>query len=102
MIGWAVASGTLFGLVLLALGPAPAGVHARRRRGRPRAGDVAAVRGDDALNGAVFALDGILIGAGDTRYIVKAMVASAPVGIVVALRGALGMGDRRRVGRSAT
>ncbi len=67
--------GTLFGLVLLALG----GVIPH------------AFTGDDAvvgrahaiwwlfaalmpLNGAVFALDGILIGAGDTRYLAISMV----------------------------
>jgi Na+-driven multidrug efflux pump len=33
--------------------------------------------------GAVFALDGILIGAGDTRYIMWAMVAAAAVFAVV-------------------
>jgi Na+-driven multidrug efflux pump len=35
------------------------------------------------LAGAVFALDGILIGAGDTRYIMWAMVAAAAVFAVV-------------------
>jgi putative MATE family efflux protein len=45
------------------------------------------------LNGAVFVLDGLLIGAGDQRYLAKAMVvalcAYAPVGLAV---GALGWG----------
>jgi Na+-driven multidrug efflux pump len=68
MIGWSVAIGALFGVIFLALGDAI-----------PRL-----FTGDDAViakaheiwplfvvmmpfNGAVFALDGILIGAGDTR-----------------------------------
>ena len=37
------------------------------------------------LNGAVFALDGILIGAGDTRFLMWGMLASAAVYIPVAL-----------------
>jgi putative MATE family efflux protein len=37
------------------------------------------------LNGAVFALDGILIGAGDTRYLMWGMLASAAVYVPVAL-----------------
>ena len=36
-------------------------------------------------NGAVFALDGILIGAGDTRYLMWAMVASFAAFLPVAL-----------------
>jgi Na+-driven multidrug efflux pump len=37
------------------------------------------------VNGAVFALDGILIGAGDTRYLMWAMLASAAVYVPIAL-----------------
>jgi putative MATE family efflux protein len=37
------------------------------------------------LNGVVFALDGILIGAGDTRFLMWAMLASAAVYVPVAL-----------------
>ena len=44
------------------------------------------------LNGAVFVLDGLLIGAGDQRYLAKAMVAVllafAPCALVVMLTGA--------------
>jgi Na+-driven multidrug efflux pump len=36
-------------------------------------------------NGAVFALDGILIGAGDTRFLMWGMLASAAVYVPVAL-----------------
>ena len=37
------------------------------------------------LNGAVFALDGILIGAGDTRFLMWGMLAAAAVYMPVAL-----------------
>ena len=86
MIGWSVAAGAAFGAVLLALG------------------DVIphAFTGDDAVvaqarqiwwifalmmpaNGAVFALDGILIGAGDTRFLMWGMLAAAAVYVPVAL-----------------
>ncbi len=40
------------------------------------------------LNGAVFALDGILIGAGDARYLMWSMLAAMAAAVVVAL-GAL-------------
>jgi Na+-driven multidrug efflux pump len=36
-------------------------------------------------NGAVFALDGILIGAGDTRFLMWAMLAAAAVYVPAAL-----------------
>ena len=52
------------------------------------------------LGGAVFALDGILIGAGDTRYLMWSMLAASAVFIALAsLALALGWGDDRRVGR---
>jgi Na+-driven multidrug efflux pump len=37
------------------------------------------------LNGVVFALDGILIGAGDTRFLMWAMLSSAAVYVPIAL-----------------
>jgi hypothetical protein len=92
MIGWSVAAGTGFGVVLLALG----GVL-------PRAftDDAAVVERAHEIwplfaammpaNGAVFALDGILIGAGDTRFLAVEMLASAVVAIPVAV-GALEAG----------
>ena len=43
------------------------------------------------LNGAVFALDGILIGAGDTRFLMWGMLAASAVYIPVAL---LALGQR--------
>jgi len=86
IIGWSVVIGSAFGLVLLALGDVI-----------PRA-----FTDDDAVvaqaqeiwwifalmmpaNAAVFALDGILIGAGDTRFLMWGMLAAAAVYIPVAL-----------------
>jgi Na+-driven multidrug efflux pump len=86
MIAWSVVLGGGFGLALLALGDAV-----------PRlfTGDGAVVAQAHAiwwlfaammpLNGAVFALDGILIGAGDTRFLMWGMLAAAAVYVPVAL-----------------
>jgi putative MATE family efflux protein len=86
MIGWSVAVGAAFAVVLLALGDLV-----------PRAftDDPAVVERAHAVwplfaammpaNGAVFALDGILIGAGDTRFLMWAMLAAAAVYIPIAL-----------------
>jgi Na+-driven multidrug efflux pump len=86
IVGWSVLAGAAFGLGLLALADLI-----------PRA-----FTGDDAVveraheiwwifvllmpaNGAVFALDGILIGAGDTRFLMWGMLAAAAVYVPVAL-----------------
>jgi putative MATE family efflux protein len=86
MIAWSVAIGALFGVVFLALGDVI-----------PRL-----FTGDDAViakaheiwplfvammpfNGAVFALDGILIGAGDTRFLMWGMLAAAAVYLAIVL-----------------
>jgi len=86
MIGWSVVAGAGFGLLLLALGDLI-----------PRAftGDPAVVEQAQEIwwifallmpvNGAVFALDGILIGAGDTRFLMWGMLAAAAVYVPVAL-----------------
>ena len=50
------------------------------------------------LNGAVFALDGILIGAGDARYLMWSMLAAMAAGVSVALLALQrGLGHRRRL-----
>ena len=87
MIGWSVLVGAFFALALLALGGRdPARLHLRRRGDRARARGVAAVRRDHARRrGAVFALDGILIGASDTRYLMWSMLAASAVYIPLAL-----------------
>jgi putative MATE family efflux protein len=86
MIGWSVVAGALFGVLLLALGELI-----------PRAftSDPAVVAQAREIwwifalmmpaNGAVFALDGILIGAGDTRFLMWGMLAAAAVYVPVAL-----------------
>jgi Na+-driven multidrug efflux pump len=86
VIGWSVVVGAGFGLVLLALGDVI-----------PRAftSDEAVIAQAHEIwwifallmpaNGAVFALDGILIGAGDTRFLMWGMLSGAAVYIPVAL-----------------
>jgi putative MATE family efflux protein len=78
MIEWAVVAGALFGLVMLALidvlpraFTSDAEVVARAKEIWPLFALM------QPANGAVFALDGILIGAGDTRFLMYAMLAAA-------------------------
>jgi putative MATE family efflux protein len=86
VIVWSIVLGTGFGLVLLAL----ADVIPRAFTGDERVIEqtreiwwlFAAMM---PVNGAVFALDGILIGAGDTRFLMWGMLAAAAVYIPVAL-----------------
>jgi putative MATE family efflux protein len=86
IIGWSVLVGGAFAVVLLALGDViprafsdDPGVVAQAHKVWPL---FAAMM---PANGAVFALDGILIGAGDTRFLMWGMLASAAVYIPVAL-----------------
>ncbi len=86
MIGWSVAVGAVFAVVLLATGSLLPRVFT---------GDAAVLYEASLawpylavmqpLCGAVFALDGILIGAGDTRYLMWGMLAAAAVYIPIAL-----------------
>jgi len=89
MIGWSIAFGALFAVVLFALGDVLPRIFTS---------DPAVIERLDEiwwlfalmmpLNGAVFALDGILIGAGDTRFLAIGMILSSAVCIpltVVAL-----------------
>jgi putative MATE family efflux protein len=86
MIGWSVAGGALFGALLIA---------GRDVIPQVFTGDPAVIeRAHEIwwlfallmpLNGAVFALDGILIGAGDTRFLAWGMVAAAAVYVPIAL-----------------
>lgn len=89
MIGWSVLLGAGFAVLLVVLQPLLPGVFTDDARVIERA---------EALwpllvvmmpfNGAVFALDGILIGAGDTRFIAVAMVLSGAVGVAGAVLAA--------------
>jgi putative MATE family efflux protein len=86
MIGWSVAVGALFAVIFLALGDIVPKLFT---------GDPAVIHQAHEIwplfalmmpaNGAVFALDGILIGAGDTRYLMWGMLAAAAVYVPIAL-----------------
>jgi putative MATE family efflux protein len=83
---WAVVAGTGFAVVLAGLGGVLPGLFTDDPAVRDRAHDiwwlfVATM----PLNGAVFALDGILIGAGDTRFLMWGMLAAAAAYVPVAL-----------------
>jgi putative MATE family efflux protein len=86
MIAWSVALGTAFGLVLLALGDTIPRLFTDDEEVVGQAHEIwwlfAAMM---PANGAVFALDGILIGAGDTRFLMWGMLAAAAVYVPVAL-----------------
>jgi putative MATE family efflux protein len=78
MIGWSVAAGAVFALILLAL----IDVLPRAFTSDPAVIDRAQEIWPlfalmQPANGAVFALDGILIGAGDTRFLMWAMLAAS-------------------------
>jgi len=86
MIGWSVVAGAAFGAILLALGDlvpraftSDPAVVARAMEIWPLFALMMPV------NGAVFALDGILIGAGDTRCLMWAMLLAAAAYVPVAL-----------------
>jgi putative MATE family efflux protein len=86
MFWWSVAAGTLFAVVLLPLLTVlpraftndPAVLHEARSLWPY----LALMQ---PIGGAVFALDGILIGASDTRYLMWSMVAAAAVFLVLAI-----------------
>jgi putative MATE family efflux protein len=86
MIAWSVALGAAFGVVLLALGDAIPHLFTSDEAVVAEAHEIwwlfAALM---PLNGAVFALDGILIGAGDTRFLMWGMLAASAVYIPIAL-----------------
>jgi putative MATE family efflux protein len=78
MIEWAVVAGAAFGLVMLAL----IDVIPRAFTSDPDVIDRAQAIWPlfalmQPVNGAVFALDGILIGAGDTRFLMYGMLAAS-------------------------
>ncbi len=85
MIWWSVAVGALFAVVLLPLGH----VVPRAFTSDPTVLAQAAKLWPffalmQPLGGAVFALDGILIGAGDTAYLMWSMLAASAVFITIA------------------
>jgi putative MATE family efflux protein len=86
MIAWSVAVGALFAVVLLPLAHvvprAFTGDHAVLAKAAAMWPLFALMQ---PLGGAVFALDGILIGAGDTAYLMWAMVAAAAIYVTIAV-----------------
>jgi MATE family, multidrug efflux pump len=86
MIGWSVALGGVFAVVLLPLGdvvPRAFSSDADVLKQAALLWPFFALM--QPLGGAVFALDGILIGAGDTAYLMWSMLAAAAVFIPIAL-----------------
>lgn len=80
MIGWSVALGGAFGLVLLALGDVVPELFTDDPAVIEQAHEIWWIFAlTMPFNGAVFALDGILIGAGDTRFLMWGMLAAAAV-----------------------
>jgi putative MATE family efflux protein len=86
VIFWSMVVGAGFGLVLFALADVVPRAFTGDERVVERAQEIwwlfAAMM---PVNGLVFALDGILIGAGDTRYLMWGMLAAAAVYVPVAL-----------------
>jgi Na+-driven multidrug efflux pump len=86
MIGWSVAIGALFGAVLIALGDLVPELFTNDPAVIDQAAEIWPLFAlMMPFNGAVFALDGILIGAGDTRFLMWGMLASAAVYVPIAL-----------------
>jgi putative MATE family efflux protein len=87
MVGWALAGGLLFGLVLLALADVGPRLFTDSARvlglSHPVWRLLALMQ---PLAAVVFALDGILIGAGDTRYLAAAMALAFAVFAPLALQ----------------
>jgi putative MATE family efflux protein len=95
MIEWSVAAGVLFALVMLALIDVIPRAFTSDPRVVERAQEIWPLFAlMQPANGAVFALDGILIGAGDTRFLMWGMLlASIGVFVPIALGSlALGLG----------
>jgi putative MATE family efflux protein len=78
MIGWSVAAGAVFALILLALIDVLPRAFTSDAAVIDRAQEIWPLFAlMQPANGAVFALDGILIGAGDTRFLMWAMLAAS-------------------------
>ena len=95
MVEWGIAAGLAFTVLILALRPALAPLFSGDDRVVDAAFEVLLVVALlQPLNAIVFVLDGVLIGAGDARFLAGAMVASAlafaaAIALVVALGGGL-------------
>ncbi|HVA32105.1 MAG TPA: MATE family efflux transporter [Gaiellaceae bacterium] len=86
MIWWSVAVGTLFAVVLLPLGHLLPRVFTSDPAVLAQAAKLWPLFAlMQPLGGAVFALDGILIGAGDTAYLMWSMLAASAVFVAIAV-----------------
>jgi putative MATE family efflux protein len=86
MIGWSVLIGAAFGAILLALGSFVPDLFTNDPAVIAKAREIWWIFAlTMPFNGAVFALDGILIGAGDTRFLMWGMLAAAAVYIPIVL-----------------
>ena len=93
MLGWGLATGTLAGLALLAVSPWLAWAFTSDPDVRAATiGALVAVALVQPISGLVFVLDGVLIGAGDGRYLAWAgiitLVAYVPCALLVLASGA--------------
>ena len=93
MLGWGVVSGVAFGLALVVARPAYTGLFTADPAVARLVGQVVLVVALQVpLAGVVYVLDGILIGAGDARYLALAGLVSLalylPVALVVRHHGA--------------
>lgn len=93
MIGWGVVSGVVFGVVVAAARPLYDGLFSSDPAVQSLLGWVLlVVAGITPIGGIVFVLDGVLIGAGDGRYLALAgliaMAAYVPLALVVHFFGA--------------
>ena len=93
MIEWAVAAGALFAVIMLALTDVLPRAFTSDPAVIEEAGKIWPLFAlMQPVNGAVFALDGILIGAGDTRFLMWGMLA-ASIGVYVPIAlGSLALG----------
>jgi Na+-driven multidrug efflux pump len=86
VVVWSVAVGTLFGVVLGPLGGVVPALFTDDHLVRERAQEIWWIfAATMPANGAVFALDGILIGAGDTRFLMWGMLAAAAAYVPITL-----------------
>ena len=86
MIEWGIIAGFVLGTVVALASPLLAAVfthdHAVRNEALPVLWIVAAMQ---PMNGVVFVLDGVLIGAGESRYLALAMLAATAIFVPVAI-----------------
>lgn len=93
MVGWGVLAGLVFGVAVWLTRPLYLGFFSPDPRVQALVGSVLlVVAAVTPVAGVVYVLDGVLIGAGDSRYLALAgliaLVAYAPLALLVGARGA--------------